>query len=56
MKAEGATVYSIYGKSGMLLSEPVRRDTLQPGYEVMSLLSYAECRSASISIKRIWAP
>lgn len=55
LKAEGATVYSIYGKSGMLLSEPVRRDTLQPGYEIASLLPYAECRSAAITIKRVWA-
>ena len=54
VKAEGATVYSIYGKSGMVLPEPMRRETTQPGYEITGLLPYSECRSASIMIKRIW--
>lgn len=55
MKAEGATVYSLYGKSGMLLSEPVRRDTALPSYEIAGLLPYSECRSAAITMKRVWA-
>lgn len=55
VKAEGATVYSIYGKSGMVLSEPILRDTTQPGYEITGLLPFTECRSASVMIKRVWA-
>ncbi len=54
VKAEGATVYSIYGKSGMVLSEPIQRETNQPGYEITGLLPFAECRSASVMIKRVW--
>ena len=55
VKAEGATVYSIYGKSGMVLSEPLLRETSQPTYEITGLLPYSECRSASVTIKRVWA-
>lgn len=55
VKAEGATVYSIYGKAGAVLSEPVLRETATPGYEITGLLPYAECRSASFVIKRVWA-
>lgn len=55
VKAEGATVFSIYGKSGMVLSEPIQRDTTQPGYEITGLLPFTECRSASVMIKRVWA-
>ncbi|HEY6897252.1 MAG TPA: HD domain-containing phosphohydrolase [Rhodocyclaceae bacterium] len=55
VKAEGATVYSIYGKTGMVLAEPVLRQTSEPGYEVSGLLPYAECRSASVTIKRVWS-
>ncbi|MCK9285670.1 MAG: HD domain-containing protein [Rhodocyclaceae bacterium] len=55
VKAEEATVYSIYGKNGMALSEPIRRETAQAGYEIVGLMPYAECRSAAITIKRVWA-
>ena len=55
VKAEGATVYSIYGKSGMVLSEPMLRETSHPAYEITGLLPYSECRSASVTIKRVWA-
>lgn len=55
VRAEGATVYSIYGKSGMVLSEPILRETTQPGYEITGLLPFTECRSASVMIKRVWA-
>lgn len=55
VKAEGASVYSIYGTSGMALSEPVLRDTAQPGYEITGLMPYAECRSAAFTIRRVWA-
>lgn len=55
VKAEGATVYSIYGKNGMVLAEPVRREATQPGYEITGLLPYSECRSAAVTIKHVWA-
>lgn len=54
LKADGATVYSIYGKTGMVLATPLRRETSQPGYEITGLLPYAECRSASVTLKRVW--
>lgn len=54
VKAEGATVFSIYGKSGMVLSDPVQRDTTQPGYEIAGLMPYSEIRSASFTVKRVW--
>lgn len=53
-RAEGATVYSVYGKSGMVLAQPVIRDTGAPDYAITGMLSFAECRSASITIKRVW--
>ena len=55
VRAEGATVFSVYGKTGMVLTEPVQRDTAQPGYEVTGLLPYTECRTAAVTIKRIWS-
>lgn len=54
LKADGATVYSIYGKTGMVLPAPLRRETSQPGYEITGLLPFAECRSASVTLKRVW--
>lgn len=55
VKAADATVYSIYGKNGMILTEPMRRETSQPGYEISGLVAYSECRIAAVTIKRIWA-
>ena len=55
VKAEGATVYSIYGKNGMVLSQPVLRETSQPIYEITGLMPYSECRAASVTIKQVWA-
>lgn len=55
VRAEGATVFAIYGKTGTLLSEPVLRETAQPNYEITGLIPFSECRSASVTIKRIWA-
>lgn len=55
VKAEGAAVYSIYGKNGMVLAEPVLRETSDPTYTITGLMPYSECRSASVTIKRVWA-
>lgn len=54
LKAEGATVYSIYGKSGTLLTEPVCRETSHPAYEITGTIDYSECRAASLIIKQVW--
>lgn len=54
VKAVGATVYSIYGKSGMVLTTPVRRHTSHPGYEITGLVPYAEYRNAVAVFKRVW--
>lgn len=53
-KTNGAQVFSIYGKTGMVLSAPVYRDTAQPEFEIAGLVPYSECRSASIMIKQVW--
>lgn len=55
LKAEGATVFSIYGRNGMLLGAPARRDVTAPDFEIAGTVPLAECRSASIMMKRIWA-
>jgi hypothetical protein len=55
VKAEGATVYSIYGKTGILLPQPVPRSSSEPGYEISGLVPFSECRSAAITIKQVWA-
>ena len=54
LKPEAAIVYTIFGKSGTLLSHPVRRDTSEPNYEITGLVPYSECRAAAVIIKRVW--
>lgn len=54
VKADAATVYSVYGKSGMILAAPIRRDTSQPGYEITGLVPFADCHAAAICIRRVW--
>lgn len=53
-KANGAEVFSIYGKSGQVLASPVYRDTSLPEFEITGLVPFSECRSASIMIKQVW--
>jgi hypothetical protein len=53
-KANGAQVFSIYGKTGMVLAAPVSRDTSLPDFEISGLVPFSECRSASIMIKQVW--
>jgi HD-GYP domain-containing protein (c-di-GMP phosphodiesterase class II) len=55
VKSDAAIVYSIYGKAGMILSPPVRRDTLQPGSEIMGLVPLSHCQNAAVSIRQVWA-
>lgn len=49
-----AETYSVYEPSGIPRMTPVRRDPSDAKYAVQSALSYAECRSASLIIPRIW--
>ncbi|MHB1292289.1 MAG: HD-GYP domain-containing protein [Sulfuricella sp.] len=53
-KAQGAQVFSIYGKTGMAMSIPIYRDTSSPEFEIVGLVPFSECRSASIMIKQVW--
>lgn len=53
-KPAGAQVYSIYGKSGTALSLPVLRDTGLPDFEITGMVSLEECKSAALTIKRVW--
>ncbi|MBY0453628.1 MAG: HD domain-containing protein [Burkholderiaceae bacterium] len=55
VKSDAAIVYSIYGKTGMILSTPARRDTSQPGFEIVGLVPFTDCLTAVVSIKQVWA-
>jgi len=55
LKAEEAKVFSIYGRTGMVLAAPARRDATSPDYEIAGIVPLAECRSASVMMKRIWS-
>lgn len=54
MKTEGIAVYSVYNQKGMPLMQPLRRETSQPGFEIAGLVALSECRSAAVTIKRLW--
>ncbi len=54
LKAEGATVFSVYDQRGMPMMEPLRRETQNPGFEITGMVPFAECKSAAILIKRLW--
>lgn len=55
VKSDAAIVYSIYGKTGMILAIPARRDTSQPGCEIVGLVPLSDCQTAAVSIRQIWA-
>lgn len=52
--AQRAQVYSIYGKTGMVMSAPIYRDSSLPEYEITGLVAFSECRGASVMIKQVW--
>ncbi len=52
--AAAARVYSVYGKSGAVLGAPVLRDASLPDFEITGMVPYSECRSAAVTIKRVW--
>ncbi len=47
-------VHSIYDKSQMPLMTPVPRQTSQPGFAINGMAHYSECRSAQLTIRRLW--
>ena len=53
-KAEGASVYSVYDRNGMPMVDPVRRDTQSPGFEIVGMVPFSQCKSATLLIKRLW--
>ena len=52
--ATSARAYSVYGKAGTVLGAPVLRDTSLPEFEITGMVPYSECRSAAVTIKRVW--
>lgn len=55
VKSNAAIVYSVYGKNGMILSTPARRDTSQLGSEIVGLVPFCDCLTAAVSIRQVWA-
>lgn len=53
-KPAEAVVYTVYDQRGMPLLEPLRREAANPNYEIVSMVPFAECRSAAVTIKRVW--
>ena len=47
-------VHSIYDKSQMPMMTPVPRQTSQPGFAIKGMAHYSECRSAQLTIRRLW--
>lgn len=47
-------VHSIYDKSQMPMMTPVMRRTSNPGFAITGMAHYLECRSANLTIRRLW--
>lgn len=54
VKTSETTVFSVYDTKGMPLFSPIRRDTLSSDFEITGMVPFAECRSAAVTIKRLW--
>lgn len=54
IKSAEATVYSVYDQKGMPLFSPLRRETQAPEFEITGMVAFEECRSAAVTIKRLW--
>lgn len=54
MKADDATVFCLYNPKGMPIMSPIRRQTSNPEYEITGIVAFSECRSAAVTIKRLW--
>jgi HD-GYP domain-containing protein (c-di-GMP phosphodiesterase class II) len=53
-KASEAVAYTVYDQRGMPLIEPMRRETADPDFEIVSMVPFTQCRSAAVTIKRLW--
>ncbi|WP_420474474.1 HD-GYP domain-containing protein [Noviherbaspirillum sp. ST9] len=53
-KPADAVVYTVYDQRGMPMLEPIRREAANPNYEIMGMVPFTECRSAAVTIKRLW--
>jgi HD-GYP domain-containing protein (c-di-GMP phosphodiesterase class II) len=53
-KPADAIVYTVYDQRGMPMLEPIRREAANPNYEIMGMVPFTECRSAAVTIKRLW--
>lgn len=52
--ATGARVFSIYNPAGMPLLTPVERNIGNSAYAIAGKVSFEECRSAEIIMRRLW--
>lgn len=53
-KPADAIVFTVYDQRGMPLLEPIRREAANPNHEIMGMVPFADCRSAAVTIKRVW--
>ncbi|OWW20494.1 HD-GYP domain-containing protein [Noviherbaspirillum denitrificans] len=53
-KPADAVVYTVYDPRGMPMLDPIRREAANPNYEIMGMVPFTECRSAAVTIKRLW--
>lgn len=49
-----AEVFSVYNPRGLPLTTPVLRSTQNPEYAFSATVAFEECRSATLTIKRVW--
>lgn len=50
-----AIAYTVYDQRGMPLMQSARREAANPNYEILGMIPFTECRSAAVTIKRLWA-
>ncbi|RZI44296.1 HD domain-containing protein [Herbaspirillum sp. HC18] len=53
-KQADVVAYTVYDQRGMPVLEPLRREASNPDYEILSMVPFGECRSAAVTIKRLW--
>lgn len=54
LKADKATVFTVYNPRGMPVVDPVPRETQNPEFAITGMVPFSECKSAAILIKRLW--
>lgn len=50
-----AIAYTVYDQRGMPLMQSARREAANPNYEILGMIPFTDCRSAAVTIKRLWA-